>query len=82
MTFEPRLFYSSSNGDRWLLVPHPASGRSLVRHQPNRASGGSPTEVEIDDFFLRDGQGPQHNALPVLDTPMPSLGAFVVGSDR
>ena len=63
MTFEPSLFYSSSNGDRWLLVPDPASGRSLVRHEPNRASGGSVADIEIDEFFLRDGQGPQHIAL-------------------
>jgi len=66
MTFEPSLFCSSSNGDRWLLVPDPASGRSLVRHEPNRASGGSAADIEIDDFFLRDGQGPQHIALRVL----------------
>ena len=66
MTFEPSLFYSSSNGDRWLLVRDQASGRSLVRHEPNRASGGSAADIEIDDFFLRDGQGPQHIALRVL----------------
>jgi len=41
----------------------PASGRSLVRHEPNRASGGSVADIEIDEFFLRDGQGPQHIAL-------------------
>src|SRR4051794_10990018 len=32
--------YRSSNGDCWYLVREPGSERMLVRHQPNRASGG------------------------------------------
>ena len=76
MTLEPRLFYSSSNGDRWLLVQSPGSGRSLVRHEPNRSSGGSPSEIEINDFFLRDGRGPQHDALRALLDAEPPSGAL------
>jgi hypothetical protein len=75
MTFQARPFYSSSNGDRWLLVPNPGSGRSLVRHEPNRSSGGSSTDIEIDEFFLRDGQGPQHTALRTLLDAEPLLGS-------
>jgi hypothetical protein len=33
-------FYRSSNGDRWQLVRDTASGRRVVRHEPNLASGG------------------------------------------
>jgi hypothetical protein len=31
--------YSSSNGDRWRLISHSATGRRLIRHEPNPASG-------------------------------------------
>ena len=32
--------YRSSNGDRWRLISDSDTGRRLVRHEPNRASGG------------------------------------------
>jgi hypothetical protein len=57
------LVYASSNGDRWYLVRDDADPERLrVRHQPNRASGGRATTVEIDEF-LAEGHGPQHEAL-------------------
>jgi hypothetical protein len=34
----------------------------LIRHQPNRASGGQSSLMEISDF-LSEGHGPQHEAL-------------------
>ena len=34
----------------------------LVRHQPNRASGGRPSVMDLDDF-VSEGHGPQHEAL-------------------
>jgi hypothetical protein len=61
-----RSIYSSSNGDRWVLVNDPESGRSLVRHEPNRSSGGKAVEIDVDDFILRDGESPQGIALRTL----------------
>jgi hypothetical protein len=61
-----RSIYSSSNGDRWVLVNDPESGRSLVRHEPNRSSGGKAVDIEVDDFILRDGESPQGIALRAL----------------
>jgi hypothetical protein len=59
---EQRVIYRSSNGDQWFLVRDAASKRVLVRHQPNRASGGRASLTEID-VFLSEGHGPQHEAL-------------------
>jgi hypothetical protein len=58
-----RELYSSPNGDRWLLAREPESGHVFVQHQPNLASGGKPSELEIGAFLLRGGQGPEHQAL-------------------
>jgi hypothetical protein len=55
-------FYRSSNGDRWDLVREPGSETLLVRHQPNKASGGASSTTGIDEF-LSEGHGPQHEAL-------------------
>ena len=57
-----RAIYRSSNGDQWYLVEEPGSERIFVRHQPNRASGGQSSRVEVADF-LSEGHGPQHEAL-------------------
>jgi hypothetical protein len=54
--------YRSSNGDQWYLVQEPGSKRAFVRHQPNRASGGQSSLMEVSDF-LSEGHGPQHEAL-------------------
>jgi hypothetical protein len=54
--------YVSPNGDRWLLARN-ASGELVVRHYPNRASGGTPSEFAVDVFLSRGGQGPEHQAL-------------------
>ena len=57
------LIHASSNGDRWYLVRDDADPKRLrVRHQPNLASGGRATTVEVDEF-LAQGHGPQHEAL-------------------
>ena len=55
-------FYRSSNGDQWYLVGEPDATRLMVRHQPNRASGGRSSIVEASEF-LSEGHGPQHEAL-------------------
>jgi len=52
-----RAIYRSSNGDQWYLVEEPGSERIFVRHQPNRASGGQSSLVEVADF-LSEGHGP------------------------
>ena len=54
--------YRSSNGDKWILVGEPGSKTALVRHQPNRSSGGQWSLMSVTDF-LAEGHGPQHGAL-------------------
>jgi hypothetical protein len=57
------LIHASSNGDRWFLVRDDVDPQRLrVRHQPNRASGGQASLVDVDQF-LAEGHGPQHEAL-------------------
>ncbi len=60
---QARLLYSSENGDRWYLVREPASERVRVRHEPNVASGGQVSELEVADFLLRGGRGPERTEL-------------------
>jgi hypothetical protein len=57
-----QAFYRSSNGDQWYLVQEPGTERMYVRHQPNRASGGQSSLMEVPEF-LSEGHGPQHEAL-------------------
>ena len=66
MTFFVEEAYSSSNGDRWWMVRDPTAGRIFVRHEPNPASGGNVTEVEIEDFLKLDRGGPEHAAVRLL----------------
>jgi hypothetical protein len=58
-----RDLYKSANGDRWSLVLDDAVGRPQVLHEPNRASGGQASRIEIGDFLIRDADGPQHAEL-------------------
>jgi hypothetical protein len=55
--------YRSSNGDRWLLLTDTVSGRRVVRHEPNLASGGQITETPVEEFLSVDGPGPEFEAL-------------------
>lgn len=59
-------FYESANGDRWILVEDTESGAMVVRHQPNRPSGGRTSEMEVSDFLDLGGQGPEHASLRQL----------------
>lgn len=61
-----RELYRSANGDRWSLVLDDAVGRPQVLHEPNRASGGQASRLEIGDFLIRDAHGPQHAELLCL----------------
>ena len=54
--------YYAPNGDHWTLCKD-AAGKLIVRHQPNLASGGQPSEIEVDQFLSRGGQGPEYQAL-------------------
>jgi hypothetical protein len=60
------IFYSSENGDDWLLVGG-AHGQT-VRHRPNVSSGGNSRDVNLKDFLSRERNTPQGKALQeVLD---------------
>jgi hypothetical protein len=56
----------SSNGDRWQLLRDTASGRRVVRHEPNLASGGQATETGVEEFLDRTGSSPEDLALREL----------------
>jgi hypothetical protein len=59
-------FYGSTNGDRWRLLRDTASGRRVVRHEPNLASGGQVTETGVEEFLDRTGSSPENLALREL----------------
>ena len=61
--FKPESFYHSANGDRWSLVNDSASGRVFVRHEPNLASGGKISDIDIGVFLSRGNQGPEKQEL-------------------
>ncbi|PBB99556.1 hypothetical protein CK224_08485 [Mesorhizobium sp. WSM3862] len=52
-----------SNGDRWLVVKVGERDEIFVRHEPNRASGGQPSEVDIETFIARGVESPEGKAL-------------------
>jgi hypothetical protein len=56
-------FYRSSNGDRWQLIRDTETERKVVRHEPNLASGGKVTEVDVKLFLDRTGSSPENLAL-------------------
>jgi hypothetical protein len=58
-----RELYRSSNGDRWSLIRDDPAGQVLILHEPNAASGGHPSRLEVGDFLVRDAHGPQHAEL-------------------
>ena len=54
--------YASENGDRWLLQ-RGADDVPVVRHVPNVASGGKPTDASVADFLAAAHATPQAEAL-------------------
>lgn len=62
MPVESRELYSSPNGDRWDLVREPRSGRVFIRHEPNEASGGDTSLIEVGEFLMQN-HGPEHSEL-------------------
>jgi hypothetical protein len=64
MTLQRReLYRSAPNGDRWSLVRETTSERVVIEHEPNASSGGQTTHIEIADFLMHGGYGPEHHAL-------------------
>jgi hypothetical protein len=77
MTLQKReLYRSAPNGDRWSLVRETTSERVVIEHQPNASSGGQMTHIEIGDFLMHGGHGPEHQALLRL------IGTLVEGPAR
>lgn len=62
MALETRELYRSSSGDRWQLARDPGSGRVFVLHEPNIASGGRTSHIDID-AFLATHHGPEQQEL-------------------
>lgn len=63
MSVQTRLLYSSASGDRWYLARSAGSSHVFVRHEPNRQSGGRQTDIEIGQFLMSGGNGPEHQEL-------------------
>jgi len=57
-----RELYRSPNGDSWFLGREPGDGRAVIIHQPNGPPGGRLSHIELGEF-LRQGNGPEHQAL-------------------
>ena len=58
-----REFASSSNGDRWFLGRHAATGAAHVVHRANPPSGGAVTPIELGTFLGRGPSAPETLAL-------------------
>lgn len=65
MTVEERTLYTSSNGDTWSLCRN-RQGNLVVLHEPNKASSGKPSEIDLGTFLAQGNQGPEHEALRQL----------------
>jgi hypothetical protein len=64
MSYQKReLYRSAPNGDRWLLVREAGSERVFIEHQPNASSGGLASHIDLGDFLMHGGRGPEHQAL-------------------
>jgi hypothetical protein len=64
MRFGERVFYTSENGDRWLLVTD--DDIVSVRHIPNAASGGAGRTIELGAFLTKERHSAQNQALRAL----------------
>jgi hypothetical protein len=65
MNIQARTLYTSSSGDMWSLSRN-RDGDVVVLHQPNRASAGKSSEIDLSTFLAKQNQGPEHNALRQL----------------
>ena len=60
---ERRELYRSPNGDAWYLGREPQTGQAFVIHQPNAASAGRMTHIELGEFLTKHTKAPEHQAL-------------------
>ena len=74
MPLKTRRLYSSANGDQWYLVRDTEAGRVFIKHEPNVSSGGRTSNIEIGEFLVRGGSGPEHQELLRL------IGTLVEGA--
>jgi hypothetical protein len=65
MATQGRKLYTSSNGDSWYLCRGRA-GKIFIFHDPNAASSGKPSEIDLGTFLAKGKQGPEHQALREL----------------
>ena len=63
MNIQIRELYQSANGDRWCLACDSEASRVFVRHEPNLASGGKISDIDIGAFLSRGGQGQEKQEL-------------------
>lgn len=55
-----RLCYTSSNGDPWLLAKLRAPGEITARHEPNDASGGRTSDIDVETFAASKSGSQEH----------------------
>lgn len=65
MATQGEVFYSSENGDDWLLIGGTDDNAS-VRHRPNASSGGQSRDFDLREFLSRERNTPQGQALQRL----------------
>jgi hypothetical protein len=49
--------------DRWQLLRDSETGRQIVRHEPNLASGGQISEIDVEELLARTGTSPENLTL-------------------
>lgn len=63
MPTQERQLYASENGDCWSLARDSGTGRVFVRHRPNLSSGGQSSDVDLGNFLVQGGLGPEKQEL-------------------
>jgi hypothetical protein len=63
VALEGRELYCSSNGERWWLARDPDAGRMFILYEPNLASGGRTSQIDIGTFLATGHHGPEHQEL-------------------
>lgn len=65
MASERREFYVSFSGDSWHFC-HDKDFEAVVVHEPNLASGGRSSLIDLGSFLKAENRGPEHQALRKL----------------
>ena len=65
MSTQRRKLYTSSSGDSWYLC-RGRDGNVVVSHEPNGASCGKSSKVDLGSFLARGNNGPEHQSLRQL----------------